>query len=144
MKSKLEHLSKQQGSMLLEALIAILIFSAGILALVGLQAAAIASSTSAKNRTDAAFLADKVIAEMWVDDPTMLSTLYGTTGAKFINWKTEVQNDLPGAIAPTITFAAGSQPTGLKVTVTVLWLLPSEPAGAPPHSYITIAEIKKP
>jgi type IV pilus assembly protein PilV len=44
--------------MLLEALIAILIFSFGILGLVGLQANAINLSTDAKYRADAALLAN--------------------------------------------------------------------------------------
>ena len=45
----------QQGVVLLESLIAILIFSMGILALVGLQAAMISNTSNAKYRADASY-----------------------------------------------------------------------------------------
>ena len=57
--------AKQSGVMLLEALIALLIFSVGILAIVGMQATAFQDMGESKYRTDAAFLANQVIAEMW-------------------------------------------------------------------------------
>lgn len=56
---------KQSGSAILEALIAILIFSVGILALVGMQAAAIGNVSDAKYRADASFFADQIIGQMW-------------------------------------------------------------------------------
>jgi type IV pilus assembly protein PilV len=58
---------KQSGSAILEALIAILIFSVGILALVGMQAAAIGNVSDAKYRADASFFADQIIGQMWAD-----------------------------------------------------------------------------
>ena len=53
----------QSGVMLLEALIAILIFSLGILALIGLQATAISQSTDARYRSEAALLANDIEIE---------------------------------------------------------------------------------
>ena len=53
----------QSGVMLLEALIAILIFSLGVLGVVGMQASAIAASRDAKYRTDAALLANEIIGQ---------------------------------------------------------------------------------
>lgn len=55
----------QRGSMMLEALISILIFSIGILAIIGLQAASIKMSSDAKYRSDASFLASQLVAQMW-------------------------------------------------------------------------------
>ena len=55
---------------LIESLLAILIFSLGILALVGLQAAAVKQSADAKYRTEAALLANEIIGQMWVSDRT--------------------------------------------------------------------------
>ena len=46
---------KQRGVMLIEGLIAILIFSLGVLAMVGMQAQAINHTSQAKYRADAAF-----------------------------------------------------------------------------------------
>lgn len=66
--------------MLLEALIAILIFSIGILAIVALQAVSIKLAGDAKYRSDAALLAEEMLAQMWVSDrtPATLSALFAT------------------------------------------------------------------
>lgn len=55
----------QTGSVILEALIAILIFSIGILALVGMQATAINNVADAKYRTTAGFLANQIVGTVW-------------------------------------------------------------------------------
>src|SRR5471030_755365 len=57
--------TQQTGSMILEAMIAILIFSMGILALIGMQATAINSVSDAKYRSTAGFLADQMIGTVW-------------------------------------------------------------------------------
>jgi type IV pilus assembly protein PilV len=57
----------QKGIVLLEALIAILIFSIGILGAVGLQASMIKANSDAKYRAEAGFLAEQRISQMWVD-----------------------------------------------------------------------------
>lgn len=66
--------------MLLEALIAILIFSMGILAIVALQAVSIKLAGDAKYRSDAALLAEEMLAQMWVSDrtPATLNALFAT------------------------------------------------------------------
>ena len=57
----------QRGATLLEAMVGILIFSLGILALVGMQALAIKQVNDAKYRADASFFANQIIGEMWVN-----------------------------------------------------------------------------
>lgn len=133
----------QRGVMLLEALIALLIFSMGILALVGLQAISIKNSSDAKYRSEAAFLANQVIARMWVSDKTNLAGLYNTGGAEYLNWRTEVQDasrGLPGSIAnpPTIVIDNTPGPNFNRATVTVFWQTPGDPT---PHRYVTVAQI---
>jgi type IV pilus assembly protein PilV len=65
----------QRGLSLLEGLISILIFSFGILGLVGLQGASIRNSVDAKYRADASYLANQIIGQMWADrDATNLPT----------------------------------------------------------------------
>lgn len=56
-----------RGMALIEALVAILIFSVGVIGVLGLQALALKSSSDAKYRADAAFLANQLIGQMWVD-----------------------------------------------------------------------------
>lgn len=57
--------TQQAGSVILEALIAILIFSIGILALVGMQATAISNVADAKYRSTAGFLANQIVGTIW-------------------------------------------------------------------------------
>jgi type IV pilus assembly protein PilV len=115
----------QSGVALLEALVGILIFSIGILALMGLQAQSIRNTVEAKYRNEAAYLANQVIGHMWVDDRNNLISYDTGAGAnpKMVAWRTQVANTLPrvvdgGANSPTIVVA------GNQVTVTLFWQLP--------------------
>jgi type IV pilus assembly protein PilV len=127
----------QGGSVLLEALIAILVFSIGILALVGMQASAISNMNDAKYRTEASFLANQVIAEMWANRNNLAAYAYagGAVPGVLDKWVSEVQSALPNAQAnpPQIAIGAGNQ-----VTVTVFWRPPNTAA---PHNYVVVAYI---
>jgi type IV pilus assembly protein PilV len=132
-------LARQRGATLLEAMLGILIFSIGILALVGMQALAIRQVTDAKYRADASFLANEIIGEMWVNRANLASYAYGGTGSppsELANWVTRVQSSLPGITAtvnqPTVAVA------GTTVTVTIFW----QPPGSPTvHNHVTVAHI---
>lgn len=138
---KPDYRQHQTGVVLLEALLAILIFSLGILALVALQATAIKQSTDAKYRSEAALLANDIIGQMWVGDRTIatLQANFNTDGAIYNTWKARVSGLLPGvaANAPTVNIDA----QGI-VTVTIFWIAPSEPAGTAAHQYVARAQIK--
>jgi type IV pilus assembly protein PilV len=131
----------QSGVILLEALLAILIFSLGILALVGLQAAAVKQSADAKYRTEAALLTNEIIGQMWVSDRTtaVLQANFNTGGTAYNNWFARVSGILPGVAANPPTVAIDGQ--GIA-TVTVSWAAPNEPAGTQPHQYVAIAQIR--
>lgn len=115
---------RQHGVALLEALVGILIFSIGILAIMALQAEAIRNTVEAKYRNEAAYLANQIIGQMWVDraDLSGYDTASGANG-NMTDWRTHVASTLPGVTAggtnsPTIDVA------GNQVTVTVFWKLP--------------------
>lgn len=138
MKIRLVH-TGPRGATLIESLVAILIFSIGILAVVALQAAAIKNATTAKYRTEASLLADQIVGQMWGDDKTnaALQANYSSPdGAKFLAWKADVEATLPGAAAnpPTVTIDANN-----LVTVTVRWQIPGDPA---PHNYVLVAQVR--
>jgi type IV pilus assembly protein PilV len=59
----------QQGIVLLEALIAILIFSIGILGAVGLQATMIKGTAESKYRAEAGNIVQQRLATLWVNQP---------------------------------------------------------------------------
>lgn len=126
---------KQQGVVMLEALIAIVIFSMGILALVGLQGAMLQNTTSSKYRADASYIAQQRIGQMW-SDPANAAT-YTEAG-------TSISNLLPNGLR-TVT-----QPATGQFRVVVGWTAPNETAptaAAAPcfmlaaHCFITTASI---
>lgn len=129
---------QQQGSVLLEGLIAILIFSMGILAIVGLQAAAIKTVADSQYRLEASFLANRLIAQMWTDTGNIANyALPG--GAAAEAWEDEVVDLLPGAAAnlPTVN-VVGDAASGYTVTMQLNWKMPGENSA---HKYTTIAYI---
>ena len=142
----------ERGVMLIEALVAILIFSIGILAVVGMQAVAIKDVTSAKYRSEAAFLAQELLAQMWTDNGNINTYAFpgtGTPPAKIQGWVNKVQSRLPdGANQPPVVTltnpvpAAPAVPTGATVQITVKWRLPEEATqNLPAHSHTVIAYV---
>ena len=146
----------QKGSVLLEALFGILIFSMGILGLVGLQASSIKQVSSAKYRSDANLLAEQLLGQMWIGDRStanLNAKFSSPSGADFISWSAQVAAALPGTIAnpPSVTISsvAGGAPIGSiayvthsEVTITVRWKLASEAATEPAHRYTLVAQIQ--
>lgn len=121
--SRIKKSKAQKGIVILEALIALLIFSMGILALVGLQAAMIKNTSDNKYRADASFLAQERIGRMWTD-PGNLANYACTNVASAC---ADVSGVLPNGTR-TVTVA----PRGL-VTVNVAWRLP----GSDAHNFTT-------
>lgn len=131
----------EQGMMLIEALIGVLIFSIGILAMIGMQATAMRATVDAKYRSEASFLANEVIGNMWVDRANLAAyatdpgTPASCPGARPCAWLTRVQAVLPqanGANAPTIAIS------GQQATVTVRWKRPGEGTVS---SHVAVAQI---
>lgn len=140
--------NNQRGSFVLEALIAILLFAIGILAIIGLQAASVRNTAGAKYRTDASLLANQVIAQMWVTDKTnaTLTACFNGPAASGVcptagtmdypTWANSVAQTLPGATgaaAPTISIDANN-----NATINVFWQAPNDQAQ---HNYTTVASI---
>lgn len=114
--------SEQQGVALLEALIAILIFSVGVLAIVGLQAFMLKNTSDSKYRADASYIAQQRLGAMWAD-PDNLST--------YLEAGTDISTLLPGGTR-TVT-----QPVPGQFLVTITWQLPGEAQ----HNFVTSANI---
>lgn len=112
---------KEQGSALLEALIGILIFSMGILAIIGLQAASVKNTADAKDRTEASFYSNQILGKMWVDQSNLAS--YIVTD--------QAISGLPNG-KRTVTV------NGTLVTITITW---QPPGSAATHRYVAAAEI---
>jgi type IV pilus assembly protein PilV len=136
---------KQSGVMLLEALIGILIFSLGILALVGMQAIAVKLSTDARDRAEASNLASQLIGEMWVNRANLASYAYNGTGsapAALEDWVDQVEASLPDVAAypPTVVVGASTLGAGVgtETIVTIRWRNPSD---SDVHNFVMTAYI---
>lgn len=145
---------RESGMSLIEVLISILLFSFGVLALVGLQASTISYSRDAKYRADAAFLSEQIIGVMWADtrgnlasyshnpDGTRCSFSGGaSSNAKVTSWvgaattPGTVLGTLPGTASSNLQIIVGA---GNKVTVTVCWKSPQD---ASHHNHVAVSQI---
>jgi type IV pilus assembly protein PilV len=130
----------QQGVMLIEALIAILLFSTGILAMIAMQGLAISYASDAKYRSDAAFLANELVGQIWVDRGQLDEYKYpGGAAPALGTWKTKVDLALPGTAAnpPVIVV---DKTTG-QVDITIKWQQPNADSA---RSYRSVSFITDP
>ncbi|MEO8304653.1 MAG: hypothetical protein ABI724_11075 [Betaproteobacteria bacterium] len=122
----------ESGSIILESLIALLVFSFGVLGLVGILAGSIRATNDARYRAEAANLASAVIGDLWSTAPADLDTQFGAGGPKLTGWRTQVAKLLPsatGANAPVVDLTQpGLSSQSRSVVVTVFWQLPGESA----------------
>ena len=129
-----------RGFTLIEGLVSILIFSIGVLALVGLQTTSIQQTTQAQYRSDASLLANELIGQMWVSNSTQLQTTFTGGNATYDAWLARVNAALPGSAASAPTVAIDGTGT---VTLTVFWKAPNEPASVQTHSYTTVTQVRR-
>jgi type IV pilus assembly protein PilV len=109
----------QHGVALFEALVSILIFSFGLIGLLGLEARAINFSADAEDRNRAALFANEVASEMWLAGTVTVSA------ATLTNWQTSVADPthtgLPNGSVSIIAVAGSTNSADIKVT----WKAPS-------------------
>ncbi|AMM24846.1 type IV pilus modification protein PilV [Variovorax sp. PAMC 28711] len=111
----------QRGIALLEVLVSILLFSLGILGLVGLQARAVTTSVDAEDRGRAALLANEIASTMWLTDSV---TVNGTA------WQARVSAPTTGGLSNgtvTITPVAG---TTNSADILIQWRSPTRTASS--------------
>ncbi len=124
----------QRGFTLIEVMVAVLLFSVGILGIVGLHATAIRLSTDAQQRAEATFLADQLLARMLIADPTTAATFAhrpngtvrcaptgaASTNAIVIEWLSEVIATFPRADVNEQQIIVSGIPAN-EVTVKLCW-----------------------
>lgn len=131
--------ARQDGVVLIEALLGILIFSIGILALIGMQSVAVKNTTDARYRAEAAYLANSILSQIRLDMANVAFYDDSNTGAYAPRaaWRSQVEALLPGVnvataqrvpeidIVPGPTYVGDSDPPS-RVTVTIRWQQPGE------------------
>jgi type IV pilus assembly protein PilV len=156
----------QAGMMLLEALVGILIFSIGILALVAMQARSVSTLADAQYRVEAVNLSNRLLSQIWVNADRSNDAALQTSLLQFQHQAGGAPCDFNGGIAPSPIATAWLgmvQPllpgasdaryqqvlvepvigatTVNRVTITLCWVAPNEPAGSAPHRHTVVAYV---
>lgn len=121
-----------RGYVLLEALVALLIFSLGLLGMIGFQAASTRISSDSRFRTEAAILVDELISKMSVDQRSTVAARYAydsTTGVKGVATDAWFNDRVVGAsklpnVSAKVDVANGAAQDTLTVSVTLAWTMP--------------------
>lgn len=134
----------QQGMVMLESLVAILIFSLGVLALLALQGNTMKRLGDNKYRADASYLANELIGTIWaagaakpdnVNDFSCASPCVTSSNVALKEWLSRVQSTLPGVVlssnknAPEIKVVTNAN-NGRQVTITLNWSVPDTQGGS--------------
>jgi type IV pilus assembly protein PilV len=162
-------MQRQSGMFLLEALIAILIFSLGVLGMVAMGSTAIAAQSDAQFRTEAANFANEIASKIALnvnplDIPGSIQTFAhqpvsggycsfagaASTNTIVTDWVSEVTGGvagtlgLPGATATSQSIVINTAAPGYNVvTVTVCWKPPNTSATplAPWHREVAVTYV---
>lgn len=121
------------GFVLIEVLVALLIFCFAALGLVGLQVAMTRATTGAKFRADASYLATDLVGRIW-SDANNLSSYDSASCASYAPckaWQDKVGATLPGSTAAATVSSNGT------VSIALTWQVPNESA----HSLNTITSV---
>jgi len=123
---------RQRGIALMETLVSILIFSFGLLGLIGLEAQAINFSVNAEDRNRAAMFANEIGSYLWINDTVSPSAAQKNTWSNNIQLSHNPTSGLNGgtvSVTPTagvansadivITWQQQSDPTAAVVTQTL-------------------------
>lgn len=131
-------LKSSRGTSLLEVLVALLLFSFGILGFVALQARATAFSLDAEDRTRAAMLANELISTMWMQGTNSLPAATVTAWKNKVTDRTVSGLAVPTGYDPTVSTNAT---TGVT-TITINWRAPSKATTETVNKYVTTVSIQ--
>ncbi len=123
---------RTRGFSLIEVLVSIVVFSVGMLGVVGLQARAVQMSVDAGDRNRAAQLADDIVATMWTQGTVSLPTATVTAWHDKVVGTSTIEPALPGAVASVSAPDANG-----VVTVTITWRPPARKSTEAASTYTT-------
>ncbi|HEX6138493.1 MAG TPA: hypothetical protein VF059_12615 [Casimicrobiaceae bacterium] len=122
--------SRLRGVFLLEALLALVVFSLATIGLLGVVGAALRESGNAQWRNEALDIAASTLARMWAEDPAALAARYdaATNGSGYqalLGAAMRLPGVTPFVNAPVVTIEDGVL-GGRRISVTVHWRVPAE------------------
>jgi type IV pilus assembly protein PilV len=110
---------RRRGVTMVEVLVALLVFSLGILGAVGMQARAIQLSVDSEDRARAALMANEIVTAMWTQRTTALPA------ATVAAWTARLQDPQVSGL-PQANAVISAPDAADIVTVTITW--------QPPHA----------
>jgi type IV pilus assembly protein PilV len=123
------------GFTLIEVLVSILVFSFGLLGLVGMQARLLQASTQNVDRARASLLANEIVSTMWAKQTTAITGL-----DDYRKWQDRVAKPAAGGL-PRGEGAVSAPDANKQVTVTIKWQPPSMADTAPKNQFTTTVAI---
>jgi type IV pilus assembly protein PilV len=145
---------RQRGSMLIEALISMLVFSIGIVSIVHMHSASVTLAGDAKLRSDAALLSEQIVNIMWADKRSNLPSYAHRSAGSLCHFNGvaapnaavtawlgsaaaagTVAGTLPGTSASSTQIVIGAD-NGVRVTV--CWKTTHD---AVPHNHVLATQI---
>jgi type IV pilus assembly protein PilV len=130
----------QRGGSLLEGLLAIVLFSIGLMSLLMLLSATLVETGNARYRSEASMLASDLIAQMWTGDRSLTelrARFTESTSEDYQRWLDTVHSRLPGTSGttnlPTITIDDQR-----RVKILIRWQAPGD---GKTHQLLTLATI---
>lgn len=130
-----------RGFLLVEALVSVLIFALGVMALIGAQANTLILTSDIQTRAEIAHFADAYLGRMWGAglNVAQLRERFGSgAGAEFDEFRTKVQSAIPQAQAPVIIVQPNAAlSNSAQVTIFVQW----QDTKGTSHNYTEVASI---
>jgi type IV pilus assembly protein PilV len=125
------------GVSLIEVLVSILIFSFGIVGLIGLQARALQYSTSAEDTSRAALLANELSSTIILSQPNPRLPAIVIDAAAQAAWQLRVADTTNGGLPNGVGTVTPTPGVANTAEIKVEWTPPSAPVGATPNKYVT-------
>ena len=108
---------RQRGVALLEVMVSILLFSIGLLGLLGLQARAISMSVDAEDRNRAALFANEIASSMWLSNSSVVDVDAGSP-----SWKDRVKDATASGLSKGLVTVTAVTPRSADIQIT--WKAP--------------------
>jgi type IV pilus assembly protein PilV len=119
--------SRRIGSALIESLLAVLVFSVGLLSLLALLTATLKESDNARYRSEASLLATDLVSRMWSGERSLQSLRQRFTPAadEYERWLERVRSTLPG-ITDNQNLPELLIDDERTISLTLRWQIPSD------------------
>lgn len=130
----------QQGGTLLEGLLAIALFSVGVLSLLFLLSAALTETGNARYRSEASMLASDLISQMWTGDRSLEALrkrFMDPASGDYQRWLNSVHEQLPGT-SHNLNLPEVSIDDKRKVAILLKWQAPGD---GKTHRLLTLTTI---